>query len=114
MTEEEFLRIYQSQQTVVTELEYRLYYDELGFPLFYSTEKVPGNYIVVDQETYMNSPKHVRIIDGKLKIIKTVYGKKLVQSDQGQACHPLDVAVVVATDQPHVLWSIKHEEPVND
>ena len=114
-TEQEFLEIRQNQQVDVIQLEYRLYYDEQGFPLFYSTEKVAGNYVVVDEQTYVNGPKHVRVIDGQLKIVKTVYGKKLVPSAQGQACDARDICVIV-TDlaQPTMTWSIKHEEIKDD
>lgn len=114
MTEQEFLAIWQGQTIESVELEYRLYYDDLGFPLFYSTEKVDGNYIVVDKETYLNSPKHIRIIDGKIKVVKTVFGKKLAPSDQGRACDPSDVCVLVDESQPNIRWTIKHEEPIDD
>lgn len=114
MTEQEFFSIWQNQQTVPVELEYRLYYDDQGFPLFYSTENVEGRYVVVDKDTYLCPPKHVRVIDGKLKVIKTIFGKKLAPRDTGQSCHPHDVAIVVGPDQDHVKWDIKHEEPINE
>lgn len=114
MNLQEFLDIWQAQATCDTVLEYRLYYDEQGWPLHYSTQQEPGNYIVVDQETYSNGAKHVRVVGGKIKTFQVVFGKKLAPSSQGQACHPSDVAVVVASDQPHCCWQIKHEEPVDD
>jgi hypothetical protein len=114
MTEQEFMAIWQSQQATPTELEYRLYYDDQGFPLCYSTEKIPGQYIVIDKQTYVDGSKHIRIINGQIKVVKIVYGKKLVPAQQGQACHSTDVAIVVGADQPHQCWNIKHEEPVDD
>jgi hypothetical protein len=114
MTPEEFWGILQTQQSATPVLEYRLYYDEDGFPLFYSMEQPPGNYIVVDQETYLNGPKHIRVLDGKLVVYKTNFAKKLVISNQGQACDPRDICVVIDIDQPHTKWNLKHLEPEND
>ena len=114
MTEQEFMAIWHSQATDEQVLEYRLYYDDHGWPLHYSTQQEPGNYIVVDQETYLNSPKHVRVINGKLKIVKVIFGKKLVPASTGQLCDPTDVAVVVSDNQPHSFWTIKHEEVTDD
>jgi len=48
---------------------YRLYYDDQGLPLFYSMQEDPGNYIEIDHETYANPPTHVRVVDGKLKVL---------------------------------------------
>ena len=114
MTEQEFLEIWFNQRTDQVEIEYRLYYDEQGWPLFYSTERVEGNYVVIDRQTYLDSPKHIRIVDGKIKRIKVLFGKKLVPAEQGQACDSTDVCVIVADQSPSKKWAIKHEEPEED
>jgi hypothetical protein len=115
MTEEEFFSIWANQtQQIHRAPEYRLYHDENGFPLFFSQEDVPGNYIVVDQETFLGGARNIRVIDGKLKIYQIVFGKKLVPADQGQACDPRNVCVVVTEDQPHIKWNLKHQEPNDD
>ena len=115
MTEEEFFSIWQSQISAPpTEPEYRLYHDENGFPLFFSMEQLPGNYIVVDQETYINSPRHIRVFDGKLVVYQTNFAKKIVPVGYGQACDPRNVCVVVDIEQAHTKWSLKHQDPPND
>ena len=115
MTEQEFMDIWlQSAPAPLPELEYRLYHDDNGFPLFYSTEDVPGLYIVVDKETYISGPKHARVIDGKLVETQIAWTKKLVPSAQGQSCDPTDVCVVVPASEPHVSWRLKHEDPKDD
>jgi hypothetical protein len=115
LTEEEFFSIWASQPEIkVNPIEYRLYYDENGFPLFFSTEDLPGNYVVVDQEMYLGGPAHIRVVKGKLKVYQTTFGKKLVPSEQGQACDPRDICVIVSTDRPHTKWNLKHQEPEND
>lgn len=111
MTEQEFLSIWQkSNVQPQTTIEYRLYHDQDGYPLFYSMEHVPGTWIVVDQETFLNGPKHIKVIDGKIVEKAICWTKKLAPAQQGISCDPWDVCVVVDTDQPHVNWRLKHEE----
>jgi hypothetical protein len=111
MTPEEFWGILEAQKPAVhAPLEYRLYYDEDGFPLFYSVEDLPGNYIVVDQDTYLHSPTHIKVVDGKMVVYKISFAKKLVPSKYGQPCDPRDVCVVVGEDQEHIKWNLKHQE----
>jgi hypothetical protein len=85
---------------------YRLYYDDLGNPLFYSMEELPGNYIEIDFETWTN-PGHVRVVDGQLVKIKTATVRKLVPGNIGTSCHPDDIAVVVDASQTNTKWSLK-------
>ena len=91
-------------------ISYRLYYDDSGIPLFYTMDSLPGNYIEVDREIYLQSPSNARVIDGKLKIIRSHYFQKLVPSNTGVPCHVDDVCVVVDQNQTHVKWDTK----VND
>ena len=90
---------------------YRLYYDEQGLPLFYSMQNAPGNYIEIDFEMYTNPPAHVRVVDGKLKILKTNQVPRLVPASVGTCCAPTDVCVVVDESIPHIKWSLKQHDP---
>jgi hypothetical protein len=85
---------------------YRLYYDDQGFPLFYSMEAVPGNYIEIDAKTWHDS-NITRVVDGKIIQHKSSIISKLVPTDIGTACDPNDITVVVAETVPHVKWSLK-------
>lgn len=91
---------------------YRLYYDEHGWPVCYSMEDLPGNYIELDAETYQLGPTNARVVDGKLTLVKPpITILKLVPGQQeGITCDPRDVTVVVNRDQKHIKWSIKAYE----
>lgn len=104
----EVARLTQPQQEV--KLFYRLYHDEAGFPLFYTMEDLPGNYIEIDQETFSRSLSSVRVIDGKLHVVdKTKTVSKLYPASEGTVCDPRDVCVVVNVDKKHMMWKKKHE-----
>jgi hypothetical protein len=115
LSEEEFFSIWQSQVSAAHfEPEYRLYHNNEGFPLFYSMEPLPGNYIVVDQETYHNGPKHIRVVNGKIVVYKTVFAKKIVPGSTGVSCAVDNVCIVVDEDQPHIKWHLKKQELENE
>lgn len=105
MTEEEFWAALQPIET--KPILYRLYYNELGEPLFYSQEDLPGNYINIDPALYMNPPTHVQVVDEKLVVLNTVFVKKLNTGRYGTPCHPQDVSIVVEVEEPHIKWSVK-------
>jgi hypothetical protein len=84
---------------------YRLYYNDQGVPLFYSMLDEPGTYIEIDQETFARSATNVRVRDNKLIELAWSTTFKLVPGNSGSPCHPDNVAVIVAEDQPHTKWS---------
>ena len=91
---------------------YRLYHNTDGTARFYTMEDLPGEYILVDRETYVADCRHVRVAQGKLIFVAPTRTVKLLRpgTDAGTACHPRNVAVVVSVDQSHTKWSmIQHE-----
>lgn len=91
---------------------YRLYYNEDGSPNCYTMDDLPGKYIEVDRETFIGHLWNVRVVDGALKVIPiTKHSSKLVPAcDQGTACHPGDVCIVVDKHKKHTLWNLKDYE----
>jgi hypothetical protein len=107
MTPEEFWNILHAE-TKTNNPIYRLYYNDLGEPLFYATEDLPGNYIEIDQETFSRANSQVRVKNGQLvSTVAQKISKKLAPSEHGTACDVRDVCVVVNSTQPHTKWTIK-------
>ena len=110
MTDEEFWLILQAIPEP-NPIFYRLYYNNTGSPIIYTMEDLPGNYIEVDQSTYISTPFNVKVVDGNLVYIKPVITvKKLQPSMDGTACNPQDVCIVVNVDQPHTKWTTVNNE----
>ena len=84
---------------------FRLYHDDQGNPLFYSMADEPGTYIEISQEEYHCNASNVRVRNGQMVEVTWVTTTKLVPSNSGSPCHPDNVAVIVAEDQPHIKWS---------
>ncbi len=86
---------------------YRLYYNDQGYPICYTMEDLPGDYIEIDQATYALSPPNVRVVNQKIQVLSQVATiSKLTPSEQGTACDPRDVCVVVDTALAHQKWSM--------
>lgn len=76
------------------DFEYRLYYDDDGKPLFYTTEDEPGNYIVVTKEQYTVSDYSVTVVDGKIRYQPKVKFVKLVPGQTGMLTTESDVSII--------------------
>lgn len=86
---------------------YRLYYDDQDSPLFFSQEDLPGNYIDITREVYINPPKHFKLIDKKIVVLDSAEIKKLKAGSTGTPCHPTDITVVVDQGRPNIKWSLQ-------
>ena len=111
MNEQEFLDFWNAIEWPKEKtIYYRLYYDDLGQPLFYSHDDQPGKYIDVTPEQFALGDMHVRVVDGVLKLRARPLLPKLVPSDQGTPCYLDDVAVVVSAQETHQRWKLKQHE----
>ena len=112
-TTENFLRVMAEFEWPEPQpVTYRLYHNADGTARFYTMEDLPGDYILVDHETYVNDCRNVRVVQGKLMFVAPTRTVKLLQpsTDVGTACHPQDVTVVVTGDRPHTKWSMVQNE----
>lgn len=90
---------------------YRAYYNDDGTLVCYTMEDLPGKYIEIDQPTYARGLVNVRVIDGKLiEVVPKQTVKKLQPADNGTACDPHNVSIVVDESKPHVKWSVRTNE----
>lgn len=82
-------------------VEFRLYYDDNGDVLCYSSDGTGpnANYIIVDKHIYAEGRVDIKIVDGEVvkkssKIIIT----KMVPDISGVRCTTEDITIIVDTD----------------
>lgn len=105
----EFIVIEKQELPVV---EFRVYYDEHGTILFYTTEKLEGNYIVIDKQTYIEARYDLCVIDKKLvKKVKGITIRKYKPEITGIACHNEDISILVKNDfKQNQKWKLHINE----
>ncbi len=80
---------------VIVKPEFRLYYDAAGRVVCYTCEKLEGNYIVIDADTFAQSRPDLRVVDGKLAAASTgAVVSKLTKSDTGVLCAADDISII--------------------
>lgn len=95
--------------------EFRLYYNDEGTVLFYSMENLPGNFIIVDKQTYHECRTDLLVRDGKIIRQTHAASWKLVPADEGScACHPQDVTLIVDINCANKqFWKVKTTHEAN-
>ena len=107
-TTENFWQVFTNLEPHVLPTQlFRLYYDDNGYPIVYSMEDIPGNYIELDPETFARRNMRVCVRDNKLIELNTNPMTKKVPADSGTPCYPTDVSIVVSESQEHQCWRIK-------
>lgn len=87
----------------------RLYYDENGRPIVYTTDNLEGNYIEVDPETFAITPWNVQVVNNVLKHLPPkLYRNRLIPGNGGTQCHCQDISVIVQAQGKH--WTRKTYE----
>lgn len=77
--------------------EFRLYYDDKGKVVCYTCEKLAGNYIVIDKDTYAEGRPDVRVVDGNLvKLYQSMVVAKLeLDNAEGIPTSVEDISIIV-------------------
>lgn len=87
-------------------VEYRLYYDDIGSVVCYTTENLEGNYIVIDKLAYATARHDVRVVNNKLiRLAKGSHILKLIPTLSGIGCNRENILVIDETDP--VYWDLK-------
>lgn len=96
--QEEYILVWEAPKIVKP--EFRLYYDDKGQVITYTCEKIEGNYIVIDAQTYAESRPDLRVVNGKIvRISNSAVVSKLVPDDtEGKVCANEDISIVVNKD----------------
>jgi len=81
-------------------VEFRLYYDDKGKVICYTCDKMDGDYIVIDAETYAIGRPDVRVIDGKISTVSasSIVTKLVPDDDIGIECAYEDISIIVDRD----------------
>ena len=88
-----------------THWEYRLYYDDEGNVVKYSTNNEPGKYIVISQLDHAQGRYDVKVKNGKIVNPNKITGyRKLIPSNQGVETSVDDVTII--TQGQH--WETKY------
>lgn len=106
-TPEEYVIIWEAPEIVTP--EFRLYYDDKGYLICYTCEKLEGNYLVIDALTFAESRPDVRVTDGRLVRASTGSVISKLQSDtEGVLCEVEDISIITETDGKY--WNLKTYE----
>jgi len=88
-----------------TDREYRVYYREDGSVITYTTQDLPGKYIVIEQEIYAQFRQDVVVKDGRLyNPNRTTQFRKLVPSTEGTETLADDITIIGQGQQ----WKVKY------
>jgi hypothetical protein len=94
----------------IVEPEFRLYYDEGGNVLFYSSDNVnhPYKYIVIDAMTYAASRYDVKVINEKVVRKKAnKFIAKYVKSNEGIKCLSDDISIIATDEKNTITWNFE-------
>ena len=91
---------------VIEKPEFRLYYDDKGKVLSYTCEKLEGNYIVIDAQTYAEMRYDIRIVEGKIVSERSaLFISRLYPDDEGIMTEMEDISIIAETNGQH--WMLK-------
>lgn len=94
--------------------EYRLYYDDHGRVITYTMEKMEGNYVVVDNQTFAEARPDVRVIDGRISTVNPnfIVCKLMPDEKEGTLAAFEDISILLdeSTNVKSQLWKINTYE----
>lgn len=97
---------------VATIVEFRAYYKNDGTIITYSTENLPGDYVVITREQYAEARSDARVIDGQLTLSnrRTHVSKLAKNRGGGIRTSKYDVSIISDDKIESVYYTIKAYE----
>jgi hypothetical protein len=91
---EEYITIWATP--TIVKPEFRLYYDDKGNVICYTCDKLEGDYIVVDAQTFAAGRPDLRVINGKISsVASNLIISKLEKHDkEGQTTSVEDISII--------------------
>jgi len=84
---------------VPKQVEFRLYYNDDGSIMYYTTEELPGKYIVVTKEIYAEGRHDVKVEnESVVRLANKIVISKLEKSINGVKCASEDINILVSND----------------
>jgi hypothetical protein len=88
-----------SEEVQYDPIQFRVYYNEEGKILFYTCDKLEGNFLIIDAQTYAECRHDLKVIDGKL--VSRTSGSiisKYKPNSVGISCSKDDISIVTTLD----------------
>jgi hypothetical protein len=97
------------EPVAIVKPEFRLYYDDTGAVVCYTCEKLDGNYIVIDAQTYAESRHDLKVLNGKIvKNFSNAVIARLTKDIEGTLCSVEDMSIIVDNDDVETqYWKLK-------
>lgn len=110
--QEEYILIWEAPK--LEKPEFRLYYDDKGHVVTYTCEKLPGNYVVIDSQTFAEGRPDIRVVDGRIVSSNSsaVVSKLVQDSKEGIICSAEDISILVnsSSKMKTQKWKLKTYE----
>jgi hypothetical protein len=90
--------------------EFRLYYDNTGSAISYTCEKLEGDYIVIDAQTYAEARHDVKVLNGKIiSNYSNAIVTRLTKDIEGTLCSIEDINIIVDSNDEvdKQYWKLK-------
>jgi hypothetical protein len=97
----------------IVEPEFRLYYDDNGNVICYSSDRTvyPYKYIVIDAMTYAAGRYDVKVINEKVVRKKAnKFIAKYVKSNEGIKCLSDDISIIATDEKNTITWNFEVQE----
>ena len=90
-------------QTQPRQIEYRVYYNEQGQIITYTTEDIPGDYLVITADQYQQARHDAMVVERELVYthVRRHVTKLTRNLSEGTRCSKYDISVLVDEDQEH-------------